>query len=95
MPATPEFYIATPRTVEETHPYILQLLDQAFKDIYDNGTTSRTLRFAFLPFGAASTAQELHEIIIVRDGDFVFLDGVRFLVSNVSQAGMGAFFCRL
>ena len=92
MPATPEFYIATPRTVEETHPYILQLLDQAFKDIYDNGTTSRTLRFAFLPFGAASTAQELHEIIIVRDGDFVFLDGVRFLVSNVSQAGMGAFF---
>src|SRR3954468_20845193 len=88
--ATAEYYAARPADPAHINQQIVTLADKIISDLLSGAVTSSILKVFVQKFGPAGVAEFLSKEI-TREGDFIFIDGERFIADISFKAAMVEF----
>ena len=89
--ATAEYYVNRPAEPEQVNQTLITVVDKLLSDLIAGTMTSGILKVFVQSFGPAAAAEFLSREV-TREGDFIFIDGERFIADVSAKAAMLEFF---
>jgi hypothetical protein len=87
---TARYYAVRPIEPTAYHQVLTNIADQVLNDLLSGAVTSRTVKFVVGKYGPIGAANEVTKVI-ERQGDYLVVDGVQYLISTYVQAELAVF----